>query len=66
MIGRISEKQRDSIHKIVTETIDAGATLVEGGTYEGLLSPNGTQERSSDLPRLQRGDLCPSSGDRSL
>jgi benzaldehyde dehydrogenase (NAD) len=36
MIGRISEKQRDSIHKIVTETIDAGATLVEGGTYEGL------------------------------
>jgi benzaldehyde dehydrogenase (NAD) len=32
----ISEKQRDSIHKIVTETVDAGATLVEGGTYEGL------------------------------
>ncbi|HTR16476.1 MAG TPA: benzaldehyde dehydrogenase [Acetobacteraceae bacterium] len=32
----INERQRDRVHKLVTETIAAGATLAAGGTYEGL------------------------------
>jgi benzaldehyde dehydrogenase (NAD) len=32
----IDEKQRDNIHRIVTSSVDAGATLAAGGTYEGL------------------------------
>jgi benzaldehyde dehydrogenase (NAD) len=32
----INEKQRDRVHKIVRDTIAAGATLRAGGTFEGL------------------------------
>ncbi|MFC3456542.1 benzaldehyde dehydrogenase [Amycolatopsis speibonae] len=32
----IDEKQRDSIHALVTDTVAAGATLVAGGTYQDL------------------------------
>lgn len=32
----ISEKQRDRVHGIVQESIDLGARLITGGTYEGL------------------------------
>lgn len=32
----IDAGQRDNVHAIVTETIDAGATLVTGGTYDDL------------------------------
>jgi benzaldehyde dehydrogenase (NAD) len=32
----IDEKQRDKVHAIVTESVDAGARLVAGGTFEGL------------------------------
>ena len=32
----IDDKQRDNIHRIVTSSVDAGATLAAGGTYEGL------------------------------
>jgi benzaldehyde dehydrogenase (NAD) len=32
----IDEKQRDNIHRIVTSSVDAGARLTAGGTYEGL------------------------------
>lgn len=32
----IDTKQRDNIHRIVTASIDHGATLAAGGTYEGL------------------------------
>lgn len=32
----IDAKQRDRVHTMVTETVDAGATLLAGGTYEGL------------------------------
>jgi len=32
----IDEKQRDNIHRIVTSSVDAGARLAAGGTYEGL------------------------------
>ena len=32
----IDAKQRDRVHSMVTETLDAGATLLAGGTYEEL------------------------------
>jgi benzaldehyde dehydrogenase (NAD) len=32
----IDERQRDKVHALVTESVDAGARLAAGGTYEGL------------------------------
>ena len=32
----IDERQRDKIHHLVTTTVEAGARLAAGGTYEGL------------------------------
>jgi len=32
----IDERQRDNVHRIVTASVDAGAALLTGGTYEGL------------------------------
>jgi benzaldehyde dehydrogenase (NAD) len=32
----IDARQRDNIHRVVTESVGAGATLAAGGTYEGL------------------------------
>ena len=32
----IDEVQRDRVHRVVAETVDAGAQLAAGGTYEGL------------------------------
>jgi benzaldehyde dehydrogenase (NAD) len=32
----IDERQRDNVHRVVTASVDAGATLRAGGTYEGL------------------------------
>jgi benzaldehyde dehydrogenase (NAD) len=32
----IDERQRDNVHRVVTSSVDAGATLAAGGTYEGL------------------------------
>jgi benzaldehyde dehydrogenase (NAD) len=32
----IDDRQRDKIHRLVTESVDAGARLAAGGTYEGL------------------------------
>src|SRR4051812_1310127 len=35
----IDNKQRDNVHRVVTESVDTGAQLRAGGTYEGLFSP---------------------------
>lgn len=32
----IDERQRDRIHGLVTASVEAGAALIEGGTYDGL------------------------------
>jgi benzaldehyde dehydrogenase (NAD) len=32
----IDENQRDGVHRIVTESVEAGARLAAGGTYDGL------------------------------
>jgi len=38
MVGPlIDARQRDAVHEIVTATVEAGATVATGGTYDGLL-----------------------------
>jgi benzaldehyde dehydrogenase (NAD) len=32
----INDRQRDNVHRIVSETVAAGASVLAGGTYEGL------------------------------
>jgi len=32
----IDERQRDKVHALVTDSVDAGASLAAGGTYDGL------------------------------
>ncbi len=32
----IDERQRDNVHRVVTSSVDAGAVLLTGGSYEGL------------------------------
>jgi benzaldehyde dehydrogenase (NAD) len=32
----IDERQRDRVHELVTASVDAGATLAAGGSYQGL------------------------------
>jgi benzaldehyde dehydrogenase (NAD) len=32
----IDERQRDRVHELVTSSVEAGATLAAGGTYDGL------------------------------
>ncbi len=34
----IDERQRDHVHSLVTASVDAGARLAAGGTYEGLFN----------------------------
>lgn len=47
----IDERQRDKIHGIVTSTVDAGARVVAGGTYEGLFyRPTVLADVAADAP----------------
>jgi benzaldehyde dehydrogenase (NAD) len=47
----IDEHQRDKVHKLVTETVDAGANLAAGGTYEGLFyRPTVLTDVTPDMP----------------
>ncbi|HSK92205.1 MAG TPA: benzaldehyde dehydrogenase [Euzebyales bacterium] len=47
----IDETQRDKIHAMVTETVDAGATVAAGGTYEGLFyRPTVLTDVATDSP----------------
>jgi benzaldehyde dehydrogenase (NAD) len=47
----IDESQRDKVHSIVTESVEAGARLVAGGTYEGLFyRPTVLGEVPTDAP----------------
>ena len=32
----INERQRDRAHRFLTESVEQGATVAEGGTYDGL------------------------------
>jgi benzaldehyde dehydrogenase (NAD) len=47
----IDESQRDKIHTMVTGTVDSGATLAAGGTYEGLFyRPTVLTDVATDSP----------------
>jgi benzaldehyde dehydrogenase (NAD) len=47
----IDEDQRDKVHGLVTGSVDAGARLAAGGTYEGLFyRPTVLDEISTDMP----------------
>jgi benzaldehyde dehydrogenase (NAD) len=47
----IDERQRDKVHALVTATMDAGARLAAGGTYEGLFyRPTVLADVTADMP----------------
>jgi benzaldehyde dehydrogenase (NAD) len=47
----IDEGQRDKVHRLVTSTVDAGARLAAGGTYEGLFyRPTVLDAVRTDMP----------------
>jgi benzaldehyde dehydrogenase (NAD) len=47
----IDEAQRDKVHRLVTSTVDAGARLAAGGTYEGLFyRPTVLDAVRTDMP----------------
>jgi benzaldehyde dehydrogenase (NAD) len=50
----IDEKQRDNVHRIVTASVDAGAKLAAGGTYEGLFyRPTVLSDVPTDAPAFR-------------
>ena len=54
----IDARQRDKIHAMVTESVDEGARLAAGGTYEGLYyRPDGARRRAADVAGVLGGDL---------
>jgi benzaldehyde dehydrogenase (NAD) len=47
----IDERQRDKVHELVTGSVDAGAKLAAGGTYEGLFyKPTVLAEVAPSMP----------------
>ena len=47
----IDERQRDRVHELVTASVDAGARLAAGGTYEGLFyKPTVLADMSPEMP----------------
>jgi benzaldehyde dehydrogenase (NAD) len=47
----IDERQRDKVHDLVTSSVEAGARLAAGGTYEGLFyRPTVLAEVSAQMP----------------
>ena len=47
----IDERQRDKVHSLVTASVEAGAKLAAGGTYEGLFyKPTVLSEVAPSMP----------------
>jgi benzaldehyde dehydrogenase (NAD) len=47
----IDARQRDKVHQLVTSSVEAGAKLAAGGTYEGLFyRPTVLAEVAADMP----------------
>ena len=47
----IDERQRDKVHGLVTETVEAGARLAAGGSYEGLFyAPTVLADVTAQMP----------------
>jgi len=56
----ISEAQRDRAHEIVQQSIEMGAELVEGGTYDGLFyRPTVLVGVTPDMPAFQKEIFAP-------
>jgi benzaldehyde dehydrogenase (NAD) len=54
----IDVRQRDNVHRVVTESVEAGAQLRAGGTFEGLFLPaDRAVRRAVDGTRVRPGDL---------
>jgi benzaldehyde dehydrogenase (NAD) len=66
----IDERQRDKIHGFVTSSVEAGARLAAGGTYEGLFyRPTVLAEVTPSSPAFQQeifGPVAPVSSFASL
>lgn len=51
----IDEHQRDKVHNLVTESVDAGARLATGGTYDGLFyRPTVLTNVTSEMPAFRQ------------
>jgi benzaldehyde dehydrogenase (NAD) len=51
----IDERQRDKVHGIVTSSVDGGAKVAAGGTYDGLFyQPTVLADVTIDLPAFQQ------------
>jgi len=51
----IDERQRDSIHELVTSSVAAGATLAAGGTYQGLFyRPTVLTDVTAGMPAFRK------------
>ena len=56
----IDERQRDKVHGLVTASVDAGARLAAGGTYEGLFyQPDRARRRRARDARLRERGVRP-------
>ena len=56
----IDAVQRDNIHRLVTESVSAGVTLVEGGTHDGLFyRPTVLDHVQRDTPAFCPGSVWP-------
>ncbi|MDR6639452.1 benzaldehyde dehydrogenase [Paenarthrobacter nitroguajacolicus] len=66
----IDDGQRDKIHQLVTSTVNAGAQLVAGGTYEGrFYRPTVLSQVTEDMPAYREevfGPVAPVISFRSL
>jgi benzaldehyde dehydrogenase (NAD) len=47
----INERQRDRAHRFITDSVEQGATVVEGGTYDGLFyRPTVVTDVTTEMP----------------
>ena len=56
----INERQRDRAHRFLTDSVEQGATVVEGGTYDGLFyRPTVVTDVTVDMPLWQQEIFAP-------
>jgi len=56
----INERQRDRAHGLLTRSVDDGASVVEGGTYEGLFyRPTVVRDVTAEMPLFKEEVFAP-------
>jgi benzaldehyde dehydrogenase (NAD) len=56
----INERQRDRAHRFLTDSVAQGATIVEGGRYDGLFyRPTVVTDVTADMPLWQQEIFAP-------